>query len=56
MKLQDTELYLIHSSRGTVGAVNGVSSGAWCSFWGMNSTDRADGGRARSLHGGLIHQ
>lgn len=56
MKLLDNELYLTDSSRGTVGAVNGVSGVAWCSLWGVNSADRANGGRARSLHGGLVHQ
>lgn len=51
-----TELYLADSSRGTVGAVDGVPGGAWCSSWGVSSADRADGGRARPLHGGLVHQ
>lgn len=55
-ELLNTELYLTDSSGGTVGAVNGVSGVAWCSFCGVTSADRANGGCARSLHGGLIYQ
>ncbi len=48
--------YLAEAEWGAVGAVDGVSCGAWGSSRGMNTTARADGGSARPLHSRLLHQ